>query len=718
MSSGLTIQKSHIIDSWEGRRLWLNLKSLGLEKFYDNKASRDRQKERSTNTAPEQHYDDDDDDDDSIEHNLENLWIKHISLSPRDLKSDPPGIQVRPMEGLAGVDYLTPGTLTSFLSYVFGPVINALQKQGYEDGVNLDAAPYDWRLSPIELERRDEYFSNTMKKVEEMHKRNGLPIVLLCHSLGCKVAQYFLEFANAKDKTWCERYIHTYMPVGAPHLGAPVALRGVLSSDKMGLEAFLTDSEALAMCRTLSSIPWLIPSHVPPSSVPSMVRREGAFEININSTINIVPLLEGRVECDIPQKLELVVRYGKRTLTTRFVPLVDNEVHFKGKFIFSTGPEGPYAKQCCAKCCQCCILKCACCACCSDNHLIISICEPGLNETRRTKKGAEMRQKCCSVDSRRKWLKIIFCWWIIKWAFIVAGYLTYLVSYKLWLRVADAISRFSGGSSQLAVCAPVDLRGFVGETASHNVEVELRNDLKQAMCRRKEASTPMPSINVNVRWVPPPDVSTIPTGSKLLELSDDRYQLIDGLACKQDGQNWEYEAIAGSRILEEEVGHDDSISKAVSEMYDADPLQPRGSLKPPPVKHIKAVYGVNLPTEVGAVYKRKRTYAERKHKVKSKYELDERAKYRSGNHGYILDDGIFYETKDTPQMIEAEGRVVSCSGDGSVPYWSLQHVRNWKTHCSVEITELDGARHREILADRRFHEVLIDYVTTEADACV
>ena len=392
MSSGLTIEKSHLIEDWEGQRLWLNLKSLGLEKYYDTKASRERNRKRRTRDGLEMGttFEDDDDegeedqdgDVDDIESNScaeedhaetaahdtvpsRNLWIKHISLSPSDLKSDPAGggIQVRPMEGLAGVDYLTPGTLTNFLSYVFAPVITALQKQGYENGTNLDAAPYDWRLAPMELEKRDGYFTNTMKKVEEMYEMNGgMPVVLVCHSLGCRVAHYFLDFAFARDESWCEKYIHTYMPVGAPHLGAPFAFRGLVSGDKMGLDAFLTDSEVLTMIRTLGSIPWLIPSDIPSSSpANAFVRCEGAFEININSTINVGTLFERRVEGAIPEKLELVVRHGKRTLTTKFVPVVDNNVvHFEGKFIFSTGPDGPYAKQCCNKCRQCCILKCAC----------------------------------------------------------------------------------------------------------------------------------------------------------------------------------------------------------------------------------------------------------------------------------------------------------------------------------------------------------------------
>ena len=44
------------------------------------------------------------------------------------------------------MDYLAPGALTESMSYVFGPVLKLLKSVGYVDGINLDAAPYDWRI--------------------------------------------------------------------------------------------------------------------------------------------------------------------------------------------------------------------------------------------------------------------------------------------------------------------------------------------------------------------------------------------------------------------------------------------------------------------------------------------------------------------------------------------------------------------------------------------
>ena len=96
------------------------------------------------------------------------------------------------------MNYLTGEGIASFMTYVFGPVIDAL-REDRDVGLtekSLQAAPYDWRLPPSVLETRDKYFTNTVVQIENMYKANGnTPVVLLCHSLGCKTAHYLLNFA-------------------------------------------------------------------------------------------------------------------------------------------------------------------------------------------------------------------------------------------------------------------------------------------------------------------------------------------------------------------------------------------------------------------------------------------------------------------------------------------------------------------------------------------
>jgi len=757
MSTGLTIETTDAVPSWQGKRIWLNIASLGLESFFRDKGPGDEGMKRGpkwasgktlqgrrkslfmTGTSDDELDDSSDedsegevskeDDDDNeetqglIDNAVEsgcaatrNQWIRHISLSPRDLKSDPPGMKVRPLSGLEGVDYLTSDALTRFGTFVWAPVIKVLKRHGYEEGTNLEAASYDWRLSPKHLEERDGYFTNTMKKIEEMHDRTGLPVVLVCHSLGCRVAQHLLAFAHARDDAWCDKHVHAYMPVGAPHLGAPFTLRSLVTGDDMGVP-FLKESESLAMARTLGSVPWLIPTEMPPH-VPenAFVRREGAFEVRVDCTVDVSSLLARRVDGAKPEKLKLELKYGRRTLRSKFFPIIEEKVRFDRTFIFSTGPEGPYERRRCARCGPCCVLSCVCCACCSNNRLIVSICEPGYRAARRSKEGEEMRRRLCSFSTERKWLKILTCWWLFKWVLILIGYVLYLVYFKLWLSVADVISKCCGGSTWMAVAEPIEICKKIVEAESHIFEVELHHELRQSKCCRKGGLADVPTIKMSVRWVPPDALEHLSTGSQLSELNINRYRLINGLTCKQHGHNWDYEAVTGSRLLKQELGRDAPALKAVSDYYDADPLQPRGSWGAPPVKNVRAVYGINLRTEVGAVYRRRRALVQRRDKVKSRYALDIRAKFKTKN-GYVLDDGLLFETKDTPQMIEAKGRSVACSGDGTVPYWSLQHVQSWKSHCNVEVTELEGSEHRAILADSRFHEVLVDYITSKPDEC-
>jgi hypothetical protein len=180
MSSGLEIKQSSLQASWEGIRVWINLVSLGFNAMH---LKRGAVNSVSTSRADSKQLRAEQDDDDIEENNKDpgqkqhdmykNMWLQHMALNLEDMRSERPGVQVRAMKGISAVDFLSPGTLTNHISYVFGPVIRALHKVGYQDGVNLDAAPYDWRLSPTAMQERDNYFKGTMEKVEALYEENG-----------------------------------------------------------------------------------------------------------------------------------------------------------------------------------------------------------------------------------------------------------------------------------------------------------------------------------------------------------------------------------------------------------------------------------------------------------------------------------------------------------------------------------------------------------------
>lgn len=146
MSSGLTIQKSPH-KSWEGKRLWLNVRAAGFNSLHVGGALEKNEQRRSVRditvsfdqSSEEMHQEY------AKQMECKSKWVWHMRLQ-RDMIHEKEGVAVRPIPGTAGVDYLAPGALTEGASYVFGPVLKLLKAKGYIEGVNMDAAPYDWRI--------------------------------------------------------------------------------------------------------------------------------------------------------------------------------------------------------------------------------------------------------------------------------------------------------------------------------------------------------------------------------------------------------------------------------------------------------------------------------------------------------------------------------------------------------------------------------------------
>lgn len=116
-------------------------------------------------------------------------------------------------------------------------------------------------------------------------------------------------------------------------------------------------------------------------------------------------------------------------------------------------------------------------------------------------------------------------------------------------------------------------------------------------------------------------------------------------------------------------------------------------LKPPPIEKIFAIYGVNLKTETFFFFK------ENTSNSLTKLELDPTGQFPN----YVVEGGIAYETKDTKQnMLKGKPR----SGDGTVPYASLAYCKKWRKEIKVRVEELEGADHRVILRDKRFHRLV------------
>eukprot|EP01043_Picozoa_sp_COSAG02_P086889 COSAG02_NODE_24267_length_693_cov_1.267677_2_plen_166_part_01 len=121
-------------------------------------------------------------------------------------------------------------------------------------------------------------------------------------------------------------------------------------------------------------------------------------------------------------------------------------------------------------------------------------------------------------------------------------------------------------------------------------------------------------------------------------------------------------------------------------------------------------YGINLDTEVGYFFKNKNGVELMPSGPKSScgVELDSTASM--SNLNFKVKSGVIFETGTTQHTIDETE--IRASGDGTVPYKSLRYSEQWDSPtCRSEIVEIDKSEHREILADSRFHTVLLEYLS-------
>eukprot|EP01094_Clydonella_sp_ATCC50884_P019594 TRINITY_DN3870_c0_g1_i2.p1 TRINITY_DN3870_c0_g1~~TRINITY_DN3870_c0_g1_i2.p1 ORF type:complete len:791 (-),score=263.20 TRINITY_DN3870_c0_g1_i2:193-2565(-) len=238
-SSALEVWDSEEMPGWIGERVWIDINKIGslaqLQKIKNVFKKGDEGKER--------------------------VWLRHL-CPEEDGFSDPPGIKVRPCEGLGAIDYLSHNPLTMKPTYVWAYIIRALIDLGY-DRKNLIAAPYDWRIPPAVLESRDAFFSKLKADVEVACRANGKRVCLIGHSMGNRNVQWFLNWLEHTDPGFIEKNIHAYMALGAPFLGATKVIRSFMTGDALGLEMFLEMKEGLHFAHRLGSLPWLLPLYHP-----------------------------------------------------------------------------------------------------------------------------------------------------------------------------------------------------------------------------------------------------------------------------------------------------------------------------------------------------------------------------------------------------------------------------------------------------------------------
>mmetsp|Transcript_6364 Transcript_6364/g.15050 ORF Transcript_6364/g.15050 Transcript_6364/m.15050 type:complete len:745 (-) Transcript_6364:627-2861(-) len=727
MSSGLEVRQSGVGKHHIGERVWLNPVALGFGKLFSlgnsfhikqsTVATKEIEPDKAKTEEEKEH---------ELELECKSAWLQHISLCS-DMCTEREGNEIRAIQGLDGVDFLTEiATINVGVSYVFGPIIRLLCGEGYVRGVSLDACPYDWRIPPSVLEERDCYFTNTMERIEKMYTDNyNSPVVLVCHSMGCKTGHYLLNFVlekkgNVEGRQWIDQYVHTYMPLGAPHLGAPSLVGSAFTASlNPMLDPMLSLAERLVFARSLGSAGWLLPTTLPSverNAPPTILcKREGRLTVEILTSLDeplgdVNKLTANKFGSRKVKPFKIKIEYGDKNDTNRGKcksgvaeevgsgEEANNEssaqyfVVPSAKFVFPT--PGTLSDSGALK------------------PIRFTLRENGSIRAHDLEKahGAVMGLRLLSREY----------YWRLLWNKTAQTAGQYKINLGMTMPIdnIDIVELVKCGDKGLTMTVPIIAR------------VDL--SLMGMVAKKKHRSI---NMKINVKWEPPPsndgDDPSNPIAEMPVEALSSPTSIFSPIpeiksTQKNDFAN-EYVPLSGQAILRAE-GLGDTFVALTRDKYnrEVDPVGPRdrSSAERPPVKRTFAIYGINLDTEVAKVCKRVSGYLEddtpHEKQARPRFEIDDQTKlYEAASGGHKLEDGTLWEDYSTAQVDLLTGERIRRSGDGTVPYYSLQQAQLWAKELRddpgagdrVKIEEIEGAEHRAMLSDERFHKILVDYLT-------
>ncbi|KAI1105445.1 LACT-domain-containing protein [Jackrogersella minutella] len=195
------------------------------------------------------------------------IWKKHIMLDKKT-GLDPPHIKLRAAQGFDATDFFITGY------WIWSKIVENLASLGY-DPTNSFTAAYDWRLSYMNLERRDQYFTRLKSYVELAHEFSGQKVVLASHSMGSQVVFYFFHWVASPlggkgGEDWVERHIEAWINISGCMLGAVKDVTAILSGEMRdtaqlnafavyGLEKFLNKDERAEIFRAMPGMSSMLP---------------------------------------------------------------------------------------------------------------------------------------------------------------------------------------------------------------------------------------------------------------------------------------------------------------------------------------------------------------------------------------------------------------------------------------------------------------------------
>ena len=140
---------------------------------------------------------------------------------------------------------------------------------------NSFIAAYDWRLSYLNLETRDQYFTRLKAYIELAKATSNKKVLLVSHSMGSQVLFYFFQWVENPEygrggPNWVDTYVDSWINISGSMLGALKGVPAVLSGEMKdtaqlnafavyGLEKFLSKEERCQIFRAMPGISSMLP---------------------------------------------------------------------------------------------------------------------------------------------------------------------------------------------------------------------------------------------------------------------------------------------------------------------------------------------------------------------------------------------------------------------------------------------------------------------------
>nr|XP_053644997.1 phospholipase A2 group XV-like isoform X1 [Cherax quadricarinatus] len=183
-------------------------------------------------------------------------WVDNMRLVYDNVTrttTNSPGVQTRiPGFGNSStVEWLDPSQRSP--TGYFKDIVNAISTLGYERGVTVRGAPFDFRKAPNEL---GDYFLMLRQLIEETYVYTGRKIVLILHSMGAPMTHYFL---NRQPQAWKDRYIETVVSLAGAWGGSIKAVKVYTAGDNLGIYV-INAMKVRTEQRSAPSLAFLLPS--------------------------------------------------------------------------------------------------------------------------------------------------------------------------------------------------------------------------------------------------------------------------------------------------------------------------------------------------------------------------------------------------------------------------------------------------------------------------